>query len=313
MPIPVNSVENDDPPGDQDFEEIDIAEEELIDAYVRGELSLDERKLLENGLRASPHLVDRLHFARLLAHAGDRAVEDAVPSHRQPDPDRLRRKSWWPFGLAWGQRPALNLSFAACMLIIFIGAAGLLAGWIRLRRESQHLAEQQAALERQKSELQKSASEERLATEQLRAQLREEQQKREADQRIAELIQAQNQKPTALSARVAILFLPPVSRGSEQGKELKLPAGTSKVRLQLAVDSIDYRSFLVEIRNSQDKVIFQPKVRPPRSGKLVTITIPSNLLPADAYSVQLSGLSPDGASEFIGNYSFRIATSHSDK
>jgi hypothetical protein len=308
VPISVNSVENDDPPGDQDFEEIDIAEEELIDAYVRGELSLDERKLLEKGLRASPHLVDRLHFARLLADAGDRAVEDAVPSYRQPDQGRLPRKSRWPFGLAWGEPPALNLAFAACVLIIVVGTAGLLAGWTRLRRESQHLAEQQAALERQKSELQKSASEQRLATEQLRAQLREEQQKREADERIAEQKAMQNQKPNALSARVAILFLPPISRGSEQGKELKPPAGTSRIRLLLAVDSIDYRGFLVEVKNRQDKVIFQPKVRPPRSGKLVTITIPSNLLPAGPYSVQLSGISPDGSSELVGNYSFRIAS-----
>src|SRR2546423_4011627 len=136
----VNRAENDDSPGD--FEEIEIAEEELIDAYVRGELSLDERKLLEKGLRASPHLVDRLQFARLLADATDRAVEDEVRSYRQPEQDRLTRKSWWPFGLAGGQRPALNLAFAACMLIHVICGAGLMAGGSRERREVPPLAGQ---------------------------------------------------------------------------------------------------------------------------------------------------------------------------
>src|SRR5262249_15115794 len=149
------------------------------------------------------------------------------------------------------------------------GGAGLLTGWLRLRRDSQQLAEQQAALERQRLELQKSAAEQRLATDQLRAQLREEQQKREADQqRIADLIEAQNQRSTAPSSTIANLFLLPTARGSEPGKELKLPAGTAKIRLQLAVDSIDYRGFVAEIKNSQDKTIFQPMIHPPRSGKL---------------------------------------------
>src|SRR5437016_4675057 len=203
----VNRAENDDSPGD--FEEIEIAEEELIDAYVRGALSLDERRLLEKGMRSSPELVERLHFARLLADAADRGVEDEVPLYRQTEQDRLTRKSWWPFGLTWGERAALNLAFTACMLIIVIGGAGLLAGWIRLRRESRQLAEQQAALERQKSELQKSASEQQLAKEQLLAQLKEEQQKHEADQQlIAELRQTQNQNSRASSAAtVATFFL----------------------------------------------------------------------------------------------------------
>jgi hypothetical protein len=305
---PTNRMPEGDPAGSQDLDEIRLAEEELIDAYVRRELSIDERKLVEKGLRRSPELVERLHFARLLTHAADRAAEDEVASHQLREEPLPLRKSSRSFGLTWGQRPAFSLAFAACVLIVVIGAAGLLAGWMKLRRESQHLAEQQAALERQKSELQKSASEQQLATEQLKAQLKKEQQKREADQqRIAELVEAQNQKSSASSATVATLFLLPVSRGPEPAKELKLPAGTSRIRLQLAVESIDYRGFLVEIRNSREKVIFQPTVRPPRSGKLVTITIPSQMLPPGAYSVQLRGSSPDSANELVGNYIFRIA------
>lgn len=305
MPISVNKAENGDPPSDENFEDFDIAEEELIDAYVRNQLSVDERKLLEKGLQTSPQMVDRLHFARLLADAANRAENEVFSYLQRGEPSG---KSWWPFRLTWEQRPVFNLALAAWALIIFIGGVGLLAGWIRLRRESQQLAEQQVALERQKLELQKSASEQRLATDQIRAELTEEHQKREADQQlIAELMQAQNQKPTASSATIATLFLLPTSRGSEEEKELRLPAGTSGIRLKLRVDSIDYRSFLVAVKNSQDKVIFQPKVRTPRSGKLVTITIPRKVLPAGGYSLQLSGISPEGTSELVGNYSFRIA------
>ena len=307
MPVSVNRIENGDPPSE--FEDIDIAEEELVDAYVRNQLSVDERKLLEKGLRASPHLVERLHVARLLVDAADRAAEDEVSSNQEQKEFPQARKPWWlwPFGLTSRQQPALNLAFAACILIIIIGGVGLIAGWIRLRRESQQLAEQQAALERQKLELQNSVSEQRLATDQLRAQLREEQQKREADQQLIAELQAQNQKPAASSPTIASLFLLPTLRGSEKEKELRPPAETSRIRLQLAVDSIDYKVFLVQVKNSQDREIFQQKVHPPRSGKLVTTTIPSQILPAGAYSLQLSGISAKGTNDLVGNYSFRIA------
>src|SRR3982074_150334 len=114
----VDRTESDDPP--VDFEEIEIAEEELIEAYVQGELSLDERRLLEKGLRSSPELVERLHFARLLADTADRtAVAEAV-SDRPLDPFPPARKTWWPFGLRLGPRPAFQMAFAACALIITI-------------------------------------------------------------------------------------------------------------------------------------------------------------------------------------------------
>ncbi len=305
MPISVNSVENGDPPSE--FEDIDIAEEELIDAYVRNQLSAEERKLLEKGLRTSPQLINRLHFARLLADTADRAAEDEVFSYQDQEERLPSRRKWWQLALPWKLQPAVYLSFAACALILLIGGGVVLTGWIQLRRESQQLAEQQAAVERQRLELEKLAAEQQSATAQLTAQLREEQQRREADQQlIAELREAQNQKPTASPGTIATLFLLPTLRGSENEKELIPPAGTSKIRLQLAVESIDYRGFLVQVKNSQDKTIFQQRVGAPRSGKLVTITIPSNVLPAGAYNLQLSGVSSDGTSDLVGNYNFRI-------
>ena len=303
MPVSVNRTENGNPRGDQDMEGFDVAEEELIDAYVRGELSLADRTLLEKGLRSSPQLVERLHFARLLADAADRAAVDELALPREqavPSP-----AAWRPFGLKWG-RLAFNLAFATCALIIFIGAASLLGGWLRIRRESRQLADQRAALERQKLELQKSAAEQRLATDQMTAELKDKQTKLEADQqRIDELTQALNQKPVASSATTATIFLLPTSRSSPE-KEISLAAGISKIRLQLAVSSIDYPAFVAEVRNSQQQEIAHPKVGAPRAGKPVIITILSKLLPSGAYSLQLSGVLTDGTHEPVGNYSFRI-------
>jgi methionine-rich copper-binding protein CopC len=303
-------AENGDPPSDQNFEEIEIAEEELIDAYVRNELSLDERKLVEKGLRTSPQLLERLHFARLLAEVADQASGREVSSYRLHDESRTRRESWWPFWLTPAPRPAFQLAFAAATLIVVIAGGGLLAGWISLRRQSQQLAAERAALEQQKLELERSAAEQHLTTDQMRAQLSELQQLRDADQKlIVELKRSQDQKSTSSYSPIgnfATFFLLPSSRGSGEENELSPPAAASKIRLQLGVDSIAYPNYLAVIKNSQDHETFQQKLRAPRSGKLVTVTIPHQLLGPGAYSLQLSGISADGETEPVGNYTFRI-------
>lgn len=313
MDLSANRAQNGDAPGDQNFEEFDIAEDELIDAYVRGELSIQDRKALEKGLRNSPELVARLHFARLLSQAVDRraGVAEAV-SDQVPEKLKLRPPKWWPFWLTLRLRPAFALALAATALII-IGGVGLLAGWIRLRHDSQQLAAQQAALNQQKLELQKSVDDQRLMNEQIRTQLKERLEEHEADQKlIAALRQAQNQQSTNSPATVATLFLLPGLRSSEENP-FKLPAGTSRIRLQLAVEPIAYVSFLAQIKNSQDNQIFQKTLRSPRSGKLVTITIPSKMLTPGVYTLQLSGTTLEGQTEPVHNYTFRIASSTSNK
>jgi len=309
--VSANRSDNGDPPGD---EEVEIAEEELIDAYVRGELSLDDRKLLEKGLRTSTQLRERLHFARLLADAADRTSAHEVSSHRLHDQRPTPRKSWWSFWLTFGPWPAFQMAMAAVALIIVIGGGGLLTGWIRLRHESQQLAEQRAALEQQKLELQKSVAEQRVAINQATTQLREAEQKRETDERrIAELTQALEQKSAASSVTaVASFLLSPISRsGPEQ--EFKPDPRASKIKLQLLIDSVDYVGFLAQIKNSQDKEIFNSPLRRPRSGKLITITISSKKLPPGLYTIRLSGTTPEGQTEPVSNYGFRIASGTSNQ
>lgn len=314
MAVSANRPGNGDPPSDENLEEIEIAEEELIDAYVRGELSLEERKLIEKGLRSSPQLRERLHFARLLADAADRTSAPEVSSYRLHDQRPTPRKSWWAFWLTFGPRPASQMALAAAALMVVIGGVGLLAGGIGLRRQSQQLTAERAALEQQKLELQKSVAEQRVAINQITTQLREAEQKRESDeQRIAELTQALEQKSSVSSvATLATFFLPPISRsGPEQ--EFRPDPRASKIRLRLVVDSVDYVGFLAQVKNSQNQEVFKSPLRRPRSGKLVTITISSKKLPSGLYTVQLSGTTPEGQTEPVHNYTFRIASRTSNK
>jgi hypothetical protein len=286
-------------------EEIEIVEEDLVDAYVRGELSLQEQKLLEKGLRSSPHLVERLHFARLLAAAANAAPEGELsssPLDSLPAP----RKAWWQIGLAGALRPpAFQTAFAACALVIFIGTVGLFASWMRLRQETRQLAEERASIEQQKLKMQQSAAEQKTAADRVSAELQEAQKTIEANQKLIADLQARNQKTaTPISGTIATLFLLPTTRSGGQ-KELKPLATDSKVKLQLSVESIDYSHYQVIITNSLNQVVSRNHLSSPRAGKLVTVTVPLRLLPPGEYGVELSGISASGPVS-VSEFAFRI-------
>ncbi|HEY6806997.1 MAG TPA: hypothetical protein VI306_25695 [Pyrinomonadaceae bacterium] len=304
MTVSINRNENGDPPGDYEFEEIEIAEEELVDAYVRNKLSVDERKVFERGLRASPQLLERVHFARLLVHAADRADEvDAAPV-----PERIRSApSWWQVGLIWNQQPAFKVAFAVCVLVVLLGGTGLLTGWFELRRKSQQLAAQQAELERQKIERQAAAREHQSQIDEYQARLNAARQQHDADQEvIKKLEQAQNQNSIAPATTIAPLFLSGSSRASGPMKQLTLTPDIARVHVELAVDLIAYRQFLIEIKDQHEQVIYSSKVKAPRFGKIVSTSVLSKRLHPGVYSIKLSGISPDGTSELVENYGFRI-------
>src|SRR5712692_8289075 len=115
LTVPTNKNANGLPPDDQEFEELEIAEEELIDAYVRNQLSEGERKLLEKGLLNSSRLVERLHFARLLAEEVTFAPQEqpaAADASIDLSDVEVDRVSWWRrvFGSAFRPQPSFGFA-----------------------------------------------------------------------------------------------------------------------------------------------------------------------------------------------------------
>lgn len=95
---------------DEFFEELEIAEDELIDEYLSNELSSEQRQRFEQFFLISPERQDQLKFARALAQ-------------RTPPPfpseltwiDRLR--------MAWNsQTPLFHAAAVAALVVIVVGA-----------------------------------------------------------------------------------------------------------------------------------------------------------------------------------------------
>ena len=131
---------------DAEFEEIEIAEEELIDRYVRGELPAGDAAKFEQTLARSARLRERVEFAKLFA--------DKLRAAEAPIVTPMHKETWWQrlFGSAnVGRGP--QLAFAFSTLLVLVAVTIVVVGWLQLRRQSQQLAARQAALEQRQREL----------------------------------------------------------------------------------------------------------------------------------------------------------------
>lgn len=286
------------------FDELELAEEELIDAYVRDNLSLEERRQFQRRLLGSPRLVERVHFAQVLTDKVDSSIA-AEPVVNRPEPKPGR---WW-IGF-FKQQPAFGAAFATAVLLL-VGGAILFYGWLRLRSESAQLASERATIQQRKDELDKQSSEQRSEVEQLRAELQRTQSQQAEDQRrIKELELAQNIKlPDRSSAGTILSFVLTSTslRSGSNENQFKIDANTSSVELTLPLETNEYRSYNATIRNVDRGVPIQRpglKPRTTKSGQQLVFRIPAS--PGD-YTIEVSGRSSSGNLESVSNFNFRLS------
>jgi hypothetical protein len=124
---------------DEFFEQVLVVEDELIDGYVRGELSAHERELFEKRFSLSEKHHQRLAFARLLNKSQTPAT--AAETNRTPVPEPI---SWWrsAFALLRAQNPILQFAPLALLLLIALALFSIVR-WRQQSGPSQSLAQQQ--------------------------------------------------------------------------------------------------------------------------------------------------------------------------
>src|SRR5262245_32556400 len=143
---------------DAEFEELEIAEDELIDSYVRGELSGIQIRQFEERMAQSPGLVQRVEFARAWAN---KMAGASAKSGSESQQNHSGEGSWWSrfFGFSGaGRAPRFAQAFAVLLLLV-VGAT-LFVGWLKWR-ESKRLAAEKAALEQRQRDLEKQAADEK--------------------------------------------------------------------------------------------------------------------------------------------------------
>lgn len=292
---------------DARFEELEIAEAELIDAYLRSELSPAARERFEAKLRASPRLLERVRFAGLLK---DKAADSfssqeevsTEPAYQGSQPERKPKIKWWEGLLA---QPAFRVAVAAGVFIILAGGIALLFGWRNLRSQSSRLASERAVLEQQRREREAESTNRQTNAQQLPTNRQP-----ERDQ-LAEDRKPKRETPDRpiLGTVTSILLTPGSLRSGGGQPELALGADASTVQLKLALENNAYRSYGVTIKTADGDVVYRQNALQSRksgSGPMLILSIPARRLSPGDYIVDVSGRTSSGQSESVNDYAFRV-------
>jgi hypothetical protein len=301
---------------DAQFERLELAEDELIDDYVRQRLSPEEQQQFETKLRASPRLVERVHFARALAKKADSAVlpeaeylaEVAQPVS-PPAPGRLKR--WW--ATLFTQQPTLGLATAACALLILVTGVAV-SRWWRLRSEFERLASERATLQNQKQDLEKLSSDQRTKIEQLAAEQRRASDQEAEHLKLIEKLQREgqlqdttNRQQPLPSAFATVVLSPGSLRSGGSQPELVIGPKIATASIRLLLERNNYAAFNIEIEPADGTPIYRKSRLTPASRSQLILSIPARLLSPNDYIVNVEGVTASGQVESLASYQFRVS------
>ena len=286
---------------------ITAVENDLIDGYVRNDLSDAARTRFEKRFLASAERRKRVEFAQALAAVmEEEAVSKKTVVHET-------KWSWRDvlYAFFYGLTPAARIAFASAVPLLVIGAGYLFVETLRLRRE---LTQVQTQYQSQQTSQQQALELERRRSEELNAQLNQEKQQREqTDESLRELSEtpdAVNPAPRPIIA--SLTLLPGLSRGGNANPNLVLPENARLVRLQIGIDPEEqYKNFAVELLTLSGRQVWTREnlsARERRGTRAVGLTIPATALKAGEYELRLRGVTDSGGAEDVGFYYFNVKT-----
>jgi len=258
---------------------LDAVEADLIDSYVRGDLSPGDRRNFERRFMTSPGRLSKLEFARALARV---AAEGKATS------SSVSHLSGWQalLILIRGWNPAFRMAMGMAALICIVGGS-----WLMVQNAA--MRSRVAALEAQGRAMG----------------LREQELRRE--------LAANSQQPPPAAPPPApapiiatLVFVPGLTRAETNRSQLVLSGSTQIVRTEIQLEARDaYPRFRAELRTTggQD-VLTQDNLHERRTngGYSVMLDLPASALTAGEYELALKGLAEGQSGADIAFYYFTV-------
>jgi hypothetical protein len=282
---------------------ITAVENDLIDEYVRHELSEADRRKFESRFLASAERRKRVEFAKALSRVSPIAEKTVVH-------DWSWRESFYAF--ISGLNPAARFAFAAAMLVLLVGGAWLLTTTLRLRSQLTQLQAENQSRQNQRQALEQQIEAERRRNEELNARLNQEKQQREqSDESLRQLSEtADPTNPPPRPVIASLTLLPGISRGGGDKPSLAMPGDARLVRLNIGIDPEEqYKNFAVELRTTAGRHVWNREnlaARNRSGARAIGLTLPASVLKSGEYELRLRGLKEGGEAEDIGFYYFDV-------
>ena len=306
------------------FEQTLIAEDELVDAYARGELPAKERTQFEETFLNSAAARERVHFARTLAGA----VSDA--RRRETTQTVAAQRSPGFFSVLWASATRWRIAEAAIAVVLIAALSWLLVERANMRRELQGLRAEQARLSEQSEALQHSADAERARNAAFTAQLQSDKERTTSESSLQPVTSEQVQKSPSRNRFVAVdrskqsnvvstgidsdfqqFSLTAGSTRGGLGNELNLRPKVKVISLRLNLETeASYPEYRASFETAEGRIVKSVDSVKPARPNAATIDLPfirAVDLPPGTYILSLSGKRADGTFQPVATYSFRIA------
>lgn len=291
---------------DEFAESLQVAETDLVDAYVLGELTGADLERFKTHYLASPLRREKVEFAKVLQRFG--AQESADPLAR-PGAAPTGRGRFAALGVFTLPPPILQWGLAAAALAMLIVGGWLTVENIRLRQQTSQTAARRDLLIQREQNLQKELENQRSLnsqTEQELARVRDERERLEQELKEAQA----GAKPSPSEGTTVSLLLTPPLRGADQLRTLSLRPNTNEVEAQLQLEAADYSAYrvaLIDPANNQTlwrSGTLRPRIQGVR--KAIAVSFRAGLLKPQNYILQVSGVPAGGSAEIVGDYPFRV-------
>jgi len=282
---------------DQVASRLQVVEDELVDAYVSGELAGETLKRFEAAYLSSERRREKVRFARTLlgtdrnaASATSTGPRESIRKVAPPSahsPASIAHQTIAHRSIAHRLMVPWRLPVAAVLLL---GVSGWLLYDNAVLRNGLRDAQQASA----------ESSHRALDLE-----------RRLDDQQVArtEAVK-QPEAPAAPDLPVIALVLLPQTRSAGPIATLAVPQATDRVALELQIDPSDFRQYQVALQDpGTNQIVWRSdtiSVRTLDNVPTVSVIIPAAVLKAQHYSLQLDGLHPARAPEVIGSYAFQV-------
>lgn len=279
------------------------AEDDLVDAYVRGTLTEMTRARFERAYLVTPRRREKVRFAQSLVTTVDRTAVPAAPAPALAAPVAAAEPRWYERLFA---RPAAGWTLAAVGATLAIVCGVLLIQATRTREELAAAQALSASLGRRAQDLQRQVDATRVAVSES---------SRELD-RVRGLLTDATQRSTTpapqtspLAGAVALL-LSPQTRSSGTMPSVALRPGADGVAFALLLESDDFPRYQVALKDPATNAIIWRSDRL-AAGSInhsptVSLIVPARLLKAQHYALELSGLRASSGADVIGSYVVRI-------
>jgi hypothetical protein len=281
------------------FDRVWAVENELVDSYVRGEMSRADRERFEAHYLASPLHRERVAIAESFLTNIDQAVGETVEVREmEPVVPWLRR-----FSLS-SPRPVFGVVLAMALLLTFsmvwsyIERVRLTGQIANVQKEAQtereFLKQRERELASRNQEFEKEIADVSRRNEQLKAELEQLRQRRQA----------------AAPAVLSFLLTPAPVRSEKAPPQTTIPLLTGKAQLLMELDGADYANYQVILQTVEGREIFRRRAGKVSFGKdraFAALSVKAGELNLGDYILILFCQASDGRSEEIDRYFFRVS------